>query len=110
MDEEKEKDDMYDDGYFSLDRRIPVWGIIAFCLTILVSGIVGSYSFYASNLRMSDSVDKLTVAVQRLQDNQIASNIRDVQHDGQIATTMAAIAKLERDVEFLKNSQRLERR
>lgn len=91
-----------DAGSITIDRKIPLWGIVAFCGSLVAS----SYSLYSGYVAMANSVDKLTASVERIRESQTASQMKDIQHDNAIQTNQQAITDLKRDVEELKRNQR----
>jgi hypothetical protein len=90
----------------SFDRRVPLWGIIVTLGGMFITCAGFCISFYISNIKMADSIDRLTTSVDKQVQNDIARNITQVRQESAIAENTKAISKLERDVELLKSNQR----
>lgn len=87
---------------YTLKREIPLWGI----LTIALSLLGGSYSMYASYVKMAESVDRLSITVDKLRDGQFQFTIQDNKHDSMLTTQSLQINDMRRDIEDMKKLQR----
>jgi uncharacterized membrane protein len=85
-----------------ISREIPLWGILSFIGTMLVL----SYSTYSGYVKTVEAVERLSISVDKLKDNQVENTIRYNQHDQAIGLHGLQIQKLDRDIEELKNRQR----
>jgi hypothetical protein len=85
-----------------IGREIPLWGI----LTVIGSLFVMSYSVYAGYGKAVEAIDRLSIAVDKLKDNQVENTIRYNTHSQILTSHTLEIQKLERDIEELKNRQR----
>ena len=87
---------------YTLKREIPLWGI----LTIALSLLGGSYSMYASYVKMAESVDRLSLTVDKLRDGQFQFTIQDNKHDSMLTTQSLQIQDIRRDIEDIKKLQK----
>lgn len=87
---------------YTLKREIPLWGIV----TIALSLLGGSYSMYASYVKMAESVDRLSITVDKLRDSQFQFTIKDNQHDSSIGNISLQMQDMRRDIEDIKKLQK----
>jgi len=85
-----------------ISREIPLWGILSFIGTMLVL----SYSTYSGYVKTVEAVERLSVSVEKLKDNQVENIIKYNTHDNAIRSHSEQITKLEREIDELKNRQR----
>lgn len=94
------------DSILSWDRRVPVWGIITVLTGMFLSSVGFCLSFYISSIRMSDSLERLTIAVDKQVQNDIQRNITQIEQRAAIVELQKSVAKNERDIEILRTNQR----
>lgn len=85
-----------------ISREIPLWGILSFVGSIFVL----SYSVYAGYVKNVEAVEKLTISVEKLKDNNFETTLRYNRQEQTLNSHAGQLQKLERDVEELKNRQR----
>lgn len=89
-----------------IERKIPLWGIITTLAAMVVTSAGFCISFYISSIRMSDSLERLTIAVDKQVQNDIQRNITQIEQKAAIMDLQKSVAKNERDIEMLKTNQR----